>query len=147
MNNLFLTRQNNNQQDVYGDLMRMRNMPSSPSPIAYRTVFNDIADEWGNCTEEERKFIDSDTDYVNANLRYQQQFNAFLLDMVGAQFINSAYGKSAEEVLLALRQARGRYRSKTAEVASSIQDENRLLRAEIEKLKEVINGERQGNNL
>ena len=66
--------------------------------------------------------------------------------MVGAQFINSAYGKSAEEVLLALRQARGRYRSKTAEVASSIQDENRILRAEIEKLKEVIN-ERQGNNL
>lgn len=45
MNNLFLTRQNNNQQDVYGDLMRMRGMPSSPSPIAYRTVFNDIADE------------------------------------------------------------------------------------------------------
>ena len=126
--------------------MRMRGMPSSPSPIAYRTVFNDIADEWGNCTEEERKFIDSDVDYVNANLRYQQQFNAFLLDMVGAQFINSAYGKSAEEVLLALRQARGRYRSKTAEVASSIQDENRILRAEIEKLKEVIN-ERQGNNL
>ena len=146
MNNLFLTRQNNNQQDIYGDLMRMRGMPSSPSPIAYRTVFNDIADEWGNCTEEERKFIDSDADYVNANLRYQQQFNAFLLDMVGAQFINSAYGKSAEEVLLALRQARGRYRSKTAEVASSIQDENRILRAEIEKLKEVIN-ERQGNNL
>jgi hypothetical protein len=62
--------------------------------------------------------------------------------MVGTQFINSPYGKSAEEVLVTLRQARGRYRSKTAEMASSIQDENKQLRAEIEKLKEALKYER-----
>ena len=142
MNNLFLTRQNANQPDIYNELMRMRNITPSPAPVAYRTVFNDIADEWGNCTEDERRFIDTDIDYVNANLRYQQQFNAFLLEMVGTQFINSPYGKSAEEVLVTLRQARGRYRSKTAEVANSIQDENKAFRAEIEKLKEALKNER-----
>lgn len=62
--------------------------------------------------------------------------------MVGTQFINSPYGKSAEEVLITLRQARGRYRNKAAEVASSIQDENRALRAEIEQLKEALKNER-----
>lgn len=62
--------------------------------------------------------------------------------MVGTQFINSVYGKSAEEVLVALRQARGRYRSRTAEMANSIQDENRALRAEIDKLKEALGYER-----
>ena len=142
MNNLFYNKQNTNQIDLYSELTKFRNIAPAPAPVAYRTVFNDIADEWGNCSEDERRFIDTDLDYVNANLRYQQQFNAFLLEMVGTQFINSPYGKSAEEVLVTLRQARGRYRSKTAEMASSIQDENKQLRAEIEKLKEALKYER-----
>ena len=96
-----------NYDMLYNDYNKLRNAVPT-QPIAYRTVFNDIADEWANCTEEERRFIDGDPEYINANLTYQQQFNAFLLDMVGLQFINSQYGKSAESVLITLKNAKAK---------------------------------------
>lgn len=40
MNNLF---QNKTNTDIYAELSRLRSM--APAPVAYRTVFNDIADE------------------------------------------------------------------------------------------------------
>ena len=43
MNNLFYNKTNTNQLDIYNELTKLRNM--SPAPVAYRTVFNDIADE------------------------------------------------------------------------------------------------------
>ena len=50
----------NTQQEVYNKLMEIRNMPLN----TYRTVFNDISDEWLNCAEEERKFIEQDEEII-----------------------------------------------------------------------------------
>jgi hypothetical protein len=122
---------------LYNDYNQMRNAVPT-QPIAYRTVFNDIADEWANCTEEERRFIDGDPEYVNANLTYQQQFNAFLLDMVGLQFINSQYGKSAESVLVTLKNAKAKYKKEAAESIASVKAENAALQKQLEELKILV---------
>ena len=97
----------NIQQEVYNRL----NTPFN----SYRTVFNDISDEWTSCAEDERKFIEQDAGYQQANLEYAQQFNAFLLDQYGLQFANSKYGASAEKVLIAMRQARQKYKTAATE--------------------------------
>jgi hypothetical protein len=127
----------NNYDMLYNDYNKMRNAVPT-QPIAYRTVFNDIADEWANCTEEERRFIDGDPEYVNANLTYQQQFNAFLLDMVGLQFINSQYGKSAESVLVTLKNAKAKYKKEAAESIASVKAENAALQKQLEELKILV---------
>jgi hypothetical protein len=126
-----------NYDMLYNDYNKMRNAVPT-QPIAYRTVFNDIADEWANCTEEERRFIDGDPEYVNANLTYQQQFNAFLLDMVGLQFINSQYGKSAESVLVTLKNAKAKYKKEAAESIASVKAENAALQKQLEELKILV---------
>ena len=122
--------------DIYQRLTEMRNTPFQN----YRTVFNDITDEWSNCSEDERKFIEQDKEYIDANVIYAQQFNAFLLDQLGLQFSNSKYGASAEKVLIALRNAKGRFRTTTAEDLAKIRDENALLQKQIKELEELING-------
>lgn len=125
--------ENNN---IYEELARLKNatlqMPS------YKTVFTDIADEWNKCTAEEQAFINNDEDYVKSNLKYQQAFNSFLLEMVGQQFVVSPYGKTAEEVLLTLRQAKERYRKNTDNTVRSVQEQNEVLKAEIAELKKII---------
>lgn len=126
-----------NYDMLYNDYNKLRNAVPT-QPIAYRTVFNDIADEWANCTEEERRFIDGDPEYVNANLTYQQQFNAFLLDMVGLQFINSQYGKSAESVLITLKNAKAKYKKEAAESIASVKAENAALQKQLEELKILV---------
>ena len=119
--------------DGYG---RVRNTPYNQ----YRTVFNDIADEWGNCSEEERRFIEQDAEYMQSNLVYAQQFNSFLLDQFGLQFANSKYGDSAEKVLIALRNARGRFHTSTIEDVAKIKNENLQLQKQIKELEDLING-------
>ena len=124
------------QQDPYQKMMEMR---TNMTYNTYRTVFNDISDEWGNCSQEERKFIEQDTEYAQANVEYTQQFNAFLLDQFGLQFVNSKYGISAEKVLLAMRNARGRYRTSTVEDMNKIKSENAALQQQLRELEALIN--------
>lgn len=122
--------------ELYHQMNSMRtNMPFN----SYRTVFNDISDEWGACSEDERKFIEQDSQYMQANLEYAQQFNAFLLDQFGLQFANSKYGTSAEKVLLALRDARGRFRTSAVEDMNRIKNENAILQQQLKELEALIN--------
>lgn len=139
--NPFMNGFSNQQQQTSLDIYRRLNdMRSNPTPYqSYRTVFNDITDEWSNCSEDERKFIEQDQEYINANLSYAQQFNAFLLDQFGLQFSNSKYGASAEKVLISLRNARGRFRSNTAEDLAKIKDENAALQKQLKELEELFN--------
>lgn len=123
-------------QNLYNRLMEMRAMTPYNQ---YRTVFNDISDEWGNCSEDERKFIEQDQEYAQANFEYAQQFNAFLLDQFGLQFANSKYGTSAEKVLLALKNARSRFRSSTVEDMNKIKNENAFLQQQLKELEALIN--------
>lgn len=121
----------NIQQEVYNRL----NTPFN----SYRTVFNDISDEWTSCAEDERKFIEQDAGYQQANLEYAQQFNAFLLDQYGLQFANSKYGASAEKVLIAMRQARQKYKTAATEDLNKIKNENAALQKQLKELEELIN--------
>lgn len=132
--NLLGRNTNTNVNDIYQELGRLRNAPYNQ----YRTVFNDIADEWGNCSEEERRFIEQDAEYNQANIAYAQQFNAFLLDQFGLQFANSKYGISAERVLESLKNARSKFRKVTIEDVSKIKSENALLQKQIKELEELL---------
>ena len=134
-NNLFANNQPDRTADLYQQLQQLRNTPVNN----YRTVFNDISDEWNNCTEEERNFINQDQEYATANLNYAQQFNAFLVEQFGLQFSNSKYGASAEKVLLAIKNARGRFHSAAAEDVKRIKDENVALQQQLRDLEELIN--------
>lgn len=124
---------------LYAELARLKNQ-QPVQPIGYRTVFNDISDEWSNASEDERLFIERDPDYVNANVVYQQQFNAFLLDLVGVQFINSQYGKSAEAVYIAMKNAKAKYKKETADSVANVKAENAELQRQIEELKKIVRG-------
>lgn len=132
--NLLGRNTNTNVNDMYQELGRLRNAPYNQ----YRTVFNDIADEWGNCSEEERRFIEQDAEYNQANIAYAQQFNAFLLDQFGLQFANSKYGISAEKVLESLKNARSKFRKVTIEDVSKIKSENALLQKQLKELEELL---------
>lgn len=136
-----------NETNIYDELAKLKT--ASLQLPTYRTVFTDIADEWNKCTAEEQSFINNDENYVKTNLKYQQAFSSFLLEMWGQQFIASPYGKTAEEVLIALRGAKDKYRQKTDTTVKDVQEQNRLLLAEIEQLKKAIKEgkphERQGN--
>lgn len=134
-NNLFTNNQPDRTADLYQQLQQLRNTPVNN----YRTVFNDISDEWNNCSEEERNFINQDQEYATANLNYAQQFNAFLVEQFGLQFSNSKYGASAEKVLLAIKNARGRFHSAAAEDVKRIKDENAALQQQLRDLEELIN--------
>lgn len=125
----------NRTADIYKQLQQLQNTPINN----YRTVFNDIADEWNSCSEEERNFINNDKEYANANLAYAQQFNAFLIEQFGLQFANSKYGTSAEKVLVAIRNARGRFHSAAVEDVKRIKDENIALQRQLKELEELIN--------
>lgn len=125
------------QVELYREMMKSRMSTAMPQ---YRTVFNDIADEWMNCSEEERRFIEQDQEYALANLTYSQQFNAFLLDQFGLQFANSKYGASAEKVLLALKNARSRFHSSTIEDMTRIKNENAALQRQLRELEDLIGG-------
>ena len=132
--NLLGRNTNTNVNDMYQELGRLRNAPYNQ----YSTVFNDIADEWGNCSEEERRFIEQDAEYNQANIAYAQQFNAFLLDQFGLQFANSKYGISAERVLESLKNARSKFRKVTIEDVSKIKSDNALLQKQIKELEELL---------
>lgn len=127
---------NYNSSNLYEELARLKN--ASLQLPTYRTVFNDISDEWNKATAEEQAFINNDEDYIKANLKYQQAFNSFLLEMVGQQFITSPHGATAEEVLLSLRRAKERYREKADSTVKSVQEQNEMLKAEIAELKKAL---------
>jgi hypothetical protein len=122
--------------NIYEEIARLKN--ASLQLPSYRTVFNDISDEWNKCTAEEQAFINNDEDYIKSNLKYQQAFNSFLLEMVGQQFVASPHGKTAEEVLLSLRKAKDKYRQKADSTVKTVQEQNEVLKAEIAELKRIL---------
>jgi len=125
-----------NEGNIYEELARLKN--ASLQLPSYKTVFNDIADEWSKCTAEEQAFINNDEEYVKANLKYQQAFNSFLLEMVGQQFVASPHGRTAEEVLLSMRRAKEKYRQNTDTTVKNVQQQNEILKAEIAELKKIL---------
>ena len=134
---VFNSQSQQNLDSAYQELLKMRATPYNN----YRTVINDISDEWTACSEEERKFIEQDREYAQANFEYAQQFNAFLIDQFGLQFANSKYGSSAEKVLLSMKNARSRFRTSTIEDVNRIKNENAALQRQIKELEEMINGQ------
>lgn len=132
----------NTPYNLYDELSRLKN--ASLQLPTYRTVFNDIADEWNKSTAEEQAFVNGDEEYVKANLKYQQAFNSFLLEMVGQQFVVSQYGRTAEDVLLALRKAKERYRENADLTVKTVQEQNEMLKAEIAELKKLV--KKDGNS-
>ena len=119
------------------ELQRQQNLAYAPQ-FSNRTVFTDIGDELGKCSNEEKKFIEGNAAYQEANMIYMQNFNAFLLEMVGPQFIASKYGPSAEKLLKAIKDARAAYQAQTSQDFAKVKDENAALRQELKELNDKI---------
>ena len=58
------------------------------------------------------------------------------------QFANSKYGASAEKVLVALRNARGRFRTNAADDMAKIKNENAALQKQLKELEDLVNATR-----
>ena len=133
------------QDRMQGRMGRAATQANAPYYNTYRTVFNDISDEWNACSEEEKRFIEQDQEYNAANIQYAQQFNSFLIDNFGLQFTNSKYGTSAEKVLLAIKNARGRYQKESTDNLAKIKAENETLLKRLNELERKV-GKGDKNN-
>lgn len=138
-NSNFQQRNNESLEQAYQELMRLKGNNTAPQIGAgYRTVFSDIAAEFNDCSEAEKEFVLHDEAYVKANINYQQQFNAFLIEVMGLQFINSQYGKSAEEVLVTLKDARKRFVNTNQAQARDVAAQNAILIQQNEELQRQL---------
>jgi chaperonin cofactor prefoldin len=119
-----------------------------------RTVFTDIANEWEKISDDERYFIESSKEYIEANNSYQQEFNLFLLEYLGNDFLKSSHGVAAERVLSTIKEKKEVYRNKFATDILEIKEQNskleknnaeliknnNILQEELKKIQEKISG-------
>jgi uncharacterized membrane protein len=107
---------------LYQDLEMMKSQ-QQPQP-QQRTVFTDINEEIANISDDERRFIETSDEYIQASQKYQNDFSLFLMEYLGPDFIRSKFGKSPEEVLLVIRKKKEEYKNKFAENLNEIRDQN-----------------------
>jgi hypothetical protein len=99
-----------------------------------KNVFSDIVDEWGKASEDEKIFIQNSQEYQSANAQYEQEFNAFLIEYLGNDFLKSPHGKAAENVLAVIRNRKDNYKNKFANDISEIREKNSKLEQNNEEL-------------
>jgi hypothetical protein len=122
--------QGNSLEDAYQKLEFLKaqqNLLHSKDQSQIRNVFSDIANEWSSVSEDERSFIESSKEYRAADLRYQQEFTAFLIEYLGNDFLKSSHGKAAEEVLAVIKSKKDSYKNKFADDISEIRNKNSQL--------------------
>lgn len=120
--------QSQNSNDRLNQLYQeMEFMKQHQTNQQQRTVFTDIAEEMKDVSVDERRFIETSDEYLSASQEYQNYFTLFLIDFLGADFLNSRYGKSPEKVLAVIRQKKDDYKNRFAENISEIRSQNNTL--------------------
>lgn len=116
------------QQNV---IQQMENATSNKTTVndstPRKTAFTEISELWAELSNEERKFIESSSEYIDANIEYQNAFNSFLLDKLGDEFLRSKFGAAPEKVLLAIKHKKEEYQTNLSNDISTIKTQNQFL--------------------
>lgn len=99
-----------------------------------KTVYTDIQQVWSELSNDEKQFIESSEEYIQANIEYQNAFNQFLLERMGDEFLVSKYGMAPEKVLGAIKKKKEEYQNNLSSDISTIKSQNQYLLQKNEEL-------------
>lgn len=138
-NNVFNPTSNPDLNDLYGKIEALKAQKEQVlNPPRKRTVYDDINDTWNSLSSDEQHFIENSDEYKNANMFYQQQFNAFLIERMGDEFLKSKYGTAPEKVLGVIKEKKDEYQKNLSNDISTIKEQNKLLMKQNEELNKII---------
>lgn len=138
-NNVFNPTNNPDLNDLYGKIEALKAQKEQVlNPPRKRTVYDDINDTWNGLSSDEQHFIENSDEYKNANMFYQQQFNAFLIERMGDEFLKSKYGTAPEKVLGVIKEKKDEYQKNLSNDISTIKEQNKLLMKQNEELNKII---------
>lgn len=138
-NNVFNPTSNPDLNDLYGKIEALKAQKEQVlNPPRKRTVYDDINDTWNSLSSDEQHFIENSDEYKNANIFYQQQFNAFLIERMGDEFLKSKYGTAPEKVLGVIKEKKDEYQKNLSNDISTIKEQNKLLMKQNEELNKII---------
>lgn len=138
-NNVFNPTNNPDLNDLYGKIEALKAQKEQVlNPPRKRTVYDDINDTWNSLSSDEQHFIENSDEYKNANMFYQQQFNAFLIERMGDEFLKSKYGTAPEKVLGVIKEKKDEYQKNLSNDISTIKEQNKLLMKQNEELNKII---------
>ena len=92
-----------------------------------KTVYSDIQKVWTELSADEKKFIESSEEYIQANIDYQTAFNQFLIERMGEEFLVSKYGTAPEKILAVINKKKDEYKSNLSNDISTIKSQNQYL--------------------
>lgn len=99
-----------------------------------KTVYTDIQKVWAELSTDEKNFIESSEEYVQANIEYQTAFNQFLIERMGEEFLLSKYGAAPEKVLGVINKKKDEYKNNLSSDISTIKSQNQYLLQQNEQL-------------
>ena len=99
-----------------------------------RTVYTDIQKVWAELSTDEKNYIESSDEYVQANVEYQTAFNQFLIERMGEEFLVSKYGMAPEKVLAVINKKKDEYKNNLSNDISTIKSQNQYLMQKNEEL-------------
>ena len=138
-NNVFNPTNNPDLNDLYGKIEALKAQKEQVlNPPRKRTVYDDINDTGNGLSSDEQHFIQNSDEYKNANMFYQQQFNAFLIERMGDEFLKSKYGTAPEKVLGVIKEKKDEYQKNLSNDISTIKEQNKLLMKQNEELNKII---------
>lgn len=151
----------NNKDNMYSTLReleeniaRMKGLEQAKAAQSYdtnkKTVWTDIESELKNCTPEEELFVSRDEDYLQAASQQKASFYQFIEMKYRDEFLQYDRDGISEKTLLALRNARSKYRKelqekekKNQEIFQQYNDFMNLMKdpevAEVVKKKQINN--------
>lgn len=133
--NSYLNNASNNLSEAYKKLELLKQQANmTQQPQNQKTVFTDIISEWDSASDDEKIFIENSKEYIEANTNYQKEFNAFLIEHLGDDFIRSKHGLSAEKLLNTIKNRKEAYKNKFAADIESIKEINSKLEKNNEEL-------------
>ena len=109
-------------------------MQNDESMAKRKTVYTDIQKVWAELSTDEKNYIESSEEYVQANIEYQTAFNQFLLERMGEEFLVSKYGMAPEKVLAVINKKKDEYKNNLSNDISTIKSQNQYLMQKNEEL-------------
>lgn len=139
-NNLFSNPLYNSNERLNELYKNMELLKQAQQPQNQKTVFTEINAELKELSEDEKRFIEGSEDYLRASQNYQNAFSMFLIDNFGAEFSKSPYGKTAEELLMTLKQQKENYKNRFAKNITEIKEKNDALAQQNTELAKINQG-------
>lgn len=130
--NPFLNNQSSEFNDIYNKINALKMQQQSQQIV--QTAYDDLKGLYKEMSVDERKYVESSDDFVNANVQYQEAFSNFLIDKFGGEFLQSKYGVTVEKVVATIKQKREEYHENLTNDISTIKEQNQALITKNEEL-------------